>query len=217
MAETPVTQAQFALWTGSKAYDEWCQKRGQTERHSNEFAGNPEHPAENVTWHEAVGYCAWLSTQWEAGVPGDLAAGLPSEAQWEYACRARTDTEYCSGDGPGALDKVGWYDGNSGGRTRAVGGKAANAFGLHDMHGNVDEWCRDAWYESAYRRRERYDGIADPEVTEAMVGEADPDRVVRGGSWIGRARYCRSAFRFWRWPDDRGRFQGFRVCLFPGP
>jgi len=172
-------------------------------------------------------WCGWLQQNQRSPVltwkpsrakkPHFEGITLPSEAQWEYACRAETDTEYSSGNGPGALDKVGWYEANSGGRTRAVGGKAANDFGLHEMHGNVWEWCRDAWDELAYRRRERYDGVADPEVTEAMVGKPDPDRVVRGGSWVDWAWFCRSALRIRRRPDNRGGSQGFRVCLFPGP
>jgi formylglycine-generating enzyme required for sulfatase activity len=217
VAETPVTQTQLALWTDSPEYEEWLKARGPTERHDNGFPGNPDHPAERVTWHEAAGFCAWINHVRPPRLPDDVIAALPSEAGWEYACRAGTETDYCSGDGPGALEKVGWSDANSGGRTQPVRQKAANDWGLYDMHGNVWEWCRDAWDAAAYRRAERCDGVADPEVTEEMVGQADPVRVVRGGSWVIRAWHCRSAFRDGWWPGNRFRDRGFRVCLFPGP
>ncbi|MFN6108369.1 MAG: formylglycine-generating enzyme family protein, partial [Planctomycetaceae bacterium] len=84
----------------------------------------------------------------------------------------------------------------------------------YDMHGNVDEWCADAWLADAYKLR--VDGVCDPEVTEQEV-EGDVLRVVRGGSWYDRARICRAVYRSGDWPVDRGRDLGFRVCLFPGP
>ncbi|MFO0874441.1 MAG: formylglycine-generating enzyme family protein [Phycisphaerales bacterium] len=218
MAETPVTQKQFALWTGSPDYRTWRAARGQSEEHTNEFEYRPNHPAERMTWDEAVGYCEWLMRQPGIDLPTGFTAGLPSEAQWEYACRAGTETEYWSGDGEAALAEVGWYDGNSGNQTHVVGEKGApNPWGLHDMHGNVSEWCRDAWVVDAYRRERRVDGSADPETTAADAGERNPDRVIRGGSWIYSARACLSAIRVGRWPVIPGRNQGFRCCLFPGP
>jgi formylglycine-generating enzyme required for sulfatase activity len=94
--------------------------------------------------------------------------------------------EYNTGDTEEDLAKAGWYAANSGGKTHPVGLKEPNAWGLHDMHGNVWEWCQ---------------------------GE-DPGgiHVLRGGSWVDSARWCRSAYRFWWWPDDRDRIFGFRVC-----
>jgi hypothetical protein len=117
------------------------------------------------------------------------------------------------GDGEIALSAAGWYDGNSGQETHPVGMKEPNAYGLYDMHGNVWEWCADAWNENAYKMR--VDGVCDPEVTtQSLAG--DVLRVIRGGSWNNRARNCRAAYRNRNRPANRNRNQGFRVCLFPG-
>jgi sulfatase modifying factor 1 len=141
--------------------------------------------------------------------------GLPTEAQWEYACRAGTETEYYRGDGEATLAEAGWFDGNAGGVTHPVGELAPNEFGLYDMHGNVDEWCCDAWDEDAYKKR--VDGTTDPEVSTEDVSDANPVRVFRGGSRGAIAWICRSAIRSGGRPDVRERYQGFRVCLVPGP
>lgn len=205
MATFPVTQRQF---------DAFARAVGLT--HAHRFAGNLQRPAENVDWHEATRFCAWLGEQagWSAGRPA-----LPSEAHWEHACRALTDTDYCSGDGPAALAEVGWFDGNSERRTHDVGEKQPNAWGIYDMHGNVWEWCRDAWRKTPYRDRVDGDHVLDVG-TERQVGEPEDSqafRVVRGGSWLDSAGRCRSARRFWWGPGDRIGVQGFRVCLLPGP
>jgi formylglycine-generating enzyme required for sulfatase activity len=138
-------------------------------------------PVEKVSWDEATQWCQKLSEQ------SGQSVRLPTESEWEYACRAGTTTEYNTGDGEKALAKAGWYFGNSDGKTHPVGLKEPNAWGLHDMHGNVWEWCQD-------------------EVGDRL-------RVLRGGSWDFSARWCRSAYRSrWR-PDVRGWDAGFRVCL----
>ena len=108
---------------------------------------------------------------------GPLNVGLPSEAQWEYACRAGTDTEYATGDGEAALHDAGWYTGNSNDETHDVGLTLANRFGLYDMHGNVWEWCADAFDEHAYKKR--VNDVCDPFID----GDNDANRVIRGGSW----------------------------------
>ena len=110
LGETPVTQAQFAAGT-----------RAERIEHKNAFPGRPEHPAENMTWSQAIEYCAWL-TQAEAGdfPPGQWLACLPTEAEWEYACRAETESDYYTDDGEAALDETGWYNVNSGDQTHAV-------------------------------------------------------------------------------------------------
>jgi formylglycine-generating enzyme required for sulfatase activity len=192
----PVTQQQFAKWKPE---------------HENEFANNPHHPAENMDWHEANQYCSWLTTTCRDQLPAGYAAGLPTEAQWEYACRAGTDTEYYTGDGEAALAAAGWYAGNSESKTQTVGQLQGNDFGLYDMHGNVWEWCVDAYDRHAYRKR--VNNTCDPFVDSA----SDADRVVRGGSWGISPGGCRSAYRGWRRPVDRFRVRGFRVCLFLGP
>lgn len=111
---------------------------------------------------------------------------LPTEAQWEYACRAGTATQYSFGDNYKDLDKYGWYDKNSGGHAHPVATKPANPFGLHDMHGNLWEWCQDFWGQDYYERAPSHDP---PGPT------TDDFRVLRGGCWHHPRSVCRSAFR----------------------
>jgi formylglycine-generating enzyme required for sulfatase activity len=237
LGATPVTQAQFGVWTSALA------ERGEVPpdgAHENRFEGRPAHPAENVSWRDSAMYCAWLTARvGDAGAApgtppangglGGWVATLPTEAEWEYACRAGTTTEYWSGDGEAALRAVGWFDGNAGESTQPVGRLAPNPWGLYDVHGNVDEWCWDPHDAEAYATRP--DGVPDPGHVEraawlvrdsrdglkALPGARDPVRVVRGGSWNNPARFCRSAFRNWRNPGFRIGDRGFRVCLVPGP
>jgi formylglycine-generating enzyme required for sulfatase activity len=152
---------------------------------------------EQVSWDDAQEFCKRASAK--CGVT----LRLPTEAEWEYACRAGTRTNYHSGDAEVDLARVGWYRNNSGNTTHPIGQKEANAFGLHDMHGNVWEWCED-WY-SAYPNNP----VTDP--TGPATGD---DRVLRGGSWISKVPvFCRSALRYWLVPDSRYVFIGFRVVL----
>jgi len=202
------------LWTGAEGIE-----------HENHFKDRPEHPAENMDWRQAVAYCDWLTRVKSEELPeGSSLACLPTEAEWEHACRAGTDTEYYSGDGDAALAEVGWYGENSGWETHPVGRKRPNAFGLFDMHGNVWEWCHDVWDESSYRRHA--DGATDPgreqRLTDWRAGlegmtASDQARVLRGGSWDDTAVYCRSSIRVGGGPDDRAGRHGFRVCLVRGP
>ncbi len=127
---------------------------------------------------------------------------LPTEAQWEYACRAGTSGPFA---GTGNLDDMGWYWENSGRRTHPVGEKQPNDFGLHDMHGSVWEWCEDWYQESLYREST---GARDPLCENSGSGW----RVIRGGSYSNDARYCRSAKRFWEIPSHDGLFLGFRAA-----
>ena len=211
MATFPVTRRQFDAWAnpGAKAPKEQLQR-----------------PAVNMDWHQATEFCAWLAQQegWRGYCPA-----LPSEAEWEYACRAGTDTDYCSGDGEAALREVGWFDRNSGNRTHDVGERQPNAWGLYDMHGNVGEWCRDPWCGSRERDtgelyRSRIDGTSleqvQPDWAAADFSDLERSqagRVFRGGSWSDPAWWCRSACRFGWGPGNRFVNQGFRVCLLPGP
>lgn len=192
----PVTQQQFAQWKAE---------------HKNYFANHPLHPAENIDWHEATEYCSCLTVNCGNQLPTGYEAGLPTEAQWEYACRAGTDTEYHTGDGEAALAATGWYDGNSKLQTQPVGQLSANDHGLYDMHGNVWEWCADAWDEHAYQKR--VNGVCDPFID----GGNNAGRVFRGGGWNYSPWNFRSACRDWGRPVIRIGNQGFRVCLFLGP
>jgi formylglycine-generating enzyme required for sulfatase activity len=181
-----------------------------------------------VNWIEATAFCEWLTQHGD--LPRTIAlARLPTEAEWEYACRgcrdARRDprSEFYNGDGEAALAEVGWYDGNSGGETHPVDERDENhPFGLFGVHGNVWQWCRDVYEEGAYRRRTS--SWAAQDTIAAYVGEDSKSpaseiqaRVLRGGSWGESARECRSAYRRWDWAGNRDWNYGFRVCLVPGP
>ena len=163
-----------------------------------------ENPVEMVSWDDAVEFCRRLSD-----LPTEKAAGnvyrLPTEAEWEYACRAGTKAAYSFGDDESDFGEYGWYRENSGRTTHPVGSKLPNAWGLYDMHGNVWEWCQD-----------RYGDYPGGAVTDP-TGPADgSDRVIHGGSWNSRtAVLCRSAIRYRYDPSNRNDSNGFRVSLSP--
>ena len=135
---------------------------------------------------------------------------MPTEAEWEYACRAGSWNQFCFGDEEAGLDSYAWYDENAfsagEGYAHEVGLKLANSWGLHDMHGNVYEWCLDR-YDPDYYKSSRTDNPVGPTV--------GPYRVNRGGSWLGYSSYCRSATRFSKPFDCREAYIGFRVALIP--
>jgi formylglycine-generating enzyme required for sulfatase activity len=155
-------------------------------------------PVSGATYSEVQGFIAALNA-----MPGNSGMNyrLPTEAQWEYAARAGTTGDY---GGTGVLDAMGWFSGNSGSRARTVAGKAANAFGLYDMHGNVDEWVSD-WLAF-------YDPAATTDPTGPSTGTA---RILRGGSWGSSASNSRSAFRYWVGASDRPASGGFRLVRNP--
>ena len=158
-----------------------------------------KHPVEQVTWDEAVEFCARLSD-----LPAEKRTGrvyrLPTEAEWEYACRAGTTTAYSFGNDQGQLSNYGWWKVNSGGATHPVGLKKPNPWGLYDIHGNVWEWCQD-WYGGYFAGK-----LTDP--TGPVSGSI---RVCRGGSWYGNSGFCRSASRHGYSPGRRDYDLGFRV------
>jgi formylglycine-generating enzyme required for sulfatase activity len=156
-------------------------------------------PVENVSYGEALAFCRKLTTREreEGRLPMDYEYTLPTEAQWEYACRAGTAGEYAGG-----LESMGWYGANSGRKTHPVGQKQANMWGLHDMYGNVWEWCLD-WYGN-------YPSGSVSDITGSTYGSR---RVVRGGCWGNDATFCRSAYRDYFAPDHRGSYLGFRLAL----
>jgi formylglycine-generating enzyme required for sulfatase activity len=170
-------------------------------------------PVETVTWYDATAYCDAL-TQRErlAGRIGTNSVyRLPTEAEWEYACRGWTSTRFSYGDDPGYtnLTNYAWYLDNSDGQTRGVGQKLPNPWGLYDMHGNVWEWCQDWWSDNLPG------GIA----VDPRGPDAGTYRVIRGGGWIGWEGYawgCRSAYRYIYYPGSRNDSVGFRVVLAPG-
>jgi formylglycine-generating enzyme required for sulfatase activity len=175
--------------------------QGQWER---VMGDNPSHfsgedlPVEMVSWDDVQG---WLEKMNEkAPLPSGWKWALPTEAQWEYACRAGTESAFA-----GDLDEMGWYMDNSGSKTNPVGTKQANAWGLCDMHGNVWEWCSD-WYG------DYSSGSSSDPTGGATTGD---DRVGRGGSWVSNAQDCRSADLLKLTPGHRYNDLGFRPALVP--
>jgi len=165
------------------------------------FKQTGDHPVVNVSWDDAQAFCQWLSKK------SGKTVVLPTEAQWEYACRAGTKTRFSFGDKDDDLGDYAWYAGNSMDKdkgaqmTHPVAQKKPNAWGLYDMHGNAWQWCSDYYAE--------YTGVGtDP------TGPKDGGlRVLRGGSWYYIPWGCRSAFRGRGGPDDRGGGLGFRVAV----
>ena len=189
MGVTPVTQAQWEAVLGNNP----------------SYFKGPQLPVEQVSWEDAVEYCDRLSELLEAKESG-WRYRLPTEAEWEYACRAGTTTVYHSGDGEAALREVGWFAGNSGDSTRPVGELVANAWGLYDLHGNVWEWCED-WYSfTAYQRGD---------CTDPSGPSSGSVRVDRGGSWYYSAEYCRAANRYGDTPTSTSSNLGVRLARVP--
>lgn len=153
----------------------------------------------HLTWYDA-----WVFARWIGG-------RLPTEAEWEYACRAGTETRFSFGNNEEDLAEYAWYSANAADKTRPVRQKEPNAWGLYDMHGNVGEWCQD-WFDERY-----YGQFAGEMAVDPMGPVVSRSRVIRGGSWIDYGRFCRSACRFASAPGVRIGYLGFRVCLAPRP
>jgi formylglycine-generating enzyme required for sulfatase activity len=180
------------------------------EQYERVMGKNPSHfkgsnnPVEMVSWDDAVEFCRRLSALPEEKVAGRVYR-LPTEAEWEYACRAGTDTAYSFGDDENELGECAWSRDNSGSTTHPVGKKKPNAWGLYDMHGNVWEWCSD-WYGD----------YPSGSVTNPSGASSGSSRVYRGGSWGAYAGHCRSAYRDYGFtPDGRRNSLGFRLVLIP--
>ncbi len=233
MGTTEVTIGQFKQFAAATGYQTEAEKEELKARSSPPPATTPgqappmpiqtylnpgysvsdDSPAAVITWHDAVAYCNWLSTQekldlcyrpdgntWQV-LPGKSGYRLPTEAEWEYACRAGTTTQYSFGDDHQQLEQYGWYVKNAGGRSHAVGTKPPNGFGLFDMHGNLWEWCGDYFDEKWY---------AASTLNDPSGPVAGSDRLLRGGYWTNDASHCRSAYRRSNTPSSRSSFQGFR-------
>ena len=227
----PVTRGQFRQFVTATAYKTdkdkdkkllawgWDPDKKQfsnDEKYSWQNAGfeqTEEHPVVNVTWNDAMAFCKWLSEK------EGQTYRLPTESEWEYACRARTTTRYPSGDDPQTLGKVSnlvdatvkaripdWkymiYHSDNYAFTSPVGKSKPNTFGLHDMHGNAFQWCSD-WYSENYY-------AASPE-NDPPGPDSGTERVIRGGTWNFRPLGARSAERNKTEPDSRNCSAGFRV------
>ena len=214
LGETEITQGQ---WKAIMKTDVRAQKaKGSLDR--SEVTGVADnHPMYFVTWEDAMKFCEELNKRFSQQLNGKWKFTLPTEAQWEYACRAGTTTALNNGINLTSttgrcsnLDKVGWYDSNSGNETHAVRRLAANNYGLYDMHGNVSEWCLDSCDLRSRVVTDTYSGEQEDPVCSTGLY-----RVRRGGSWGDWARFCRSADRDLCSPVYRDNFVGFRVALVP--
>lgn len=153
-------------------------------------------PVENVSWLDCQEFCQQFSLFTRKPIR------LPTEAEWEYACRAGSTTDYWIGNGVEALKKIGWFDANSQRQTKPVGKLLANPWGLYDVHGNVWEWCQDRHMELA---AQTLIGLNDQSIEES--------RVIRGGSWFNSPTNCLAAYRGRFAPEKSNKLVGLRVCF----
>ena len=189
-----------------------------------DFPEDLDRPVEQVSWGDAVAYCQKLTEQERAAgrIGTNSVYRLPTEAEWEYACRAGTTTRYSFGDALGCsdggdwcalLDSYMWWSGNGENETHPVGQKLPNPWGLYDLHGNVWEWCGDWWS----------DNLPGGTVIDPAGPDSGSECVIRTGdgspwgSWAGTAKACRSAYRNRQHPQNAWNWSfGFRVVLAPG-
>ncbi len=189
LGATEVTQQQWQAVMGAEA------------KNPSRFQG-AEHPVEQVNWLMATDYCRRLTESERAAgkLPEGYAYVLPTEAQWEHACRAGSEEDFSV-----KLDAGAWYSENSEGTSHPVATRKANDWGFSDMHGNVWEWCQDGF-------RSTYQGLA---VRDPVGRGGLPARVLRGGSWSSGESLCRSSKRLYSKPRSRDTDLGFRVALAP--
>lgn len=198
LGKTPVTQEQWTAILNSNP---------------SHFQLAPDHPVENVTWQNSVEFCTIVAER------TGRAVRLPNEAEWEYACRAGTTSEFFFSDaGPFPDDATipasvrrelaafAWFDRNSPQATSPVSMKHPNPWGLHDMIGNVWEWCHDYWHDG-------YTGAPATQETWIHPIPTRPVRCLRGGAWNMDAFRCRSCYRSWDWEAVGTNRIGFRVCI----
>ena len=204
MGVTEVTNGQYQQFLKDSRYDGSRGSGGYYLRHLQGQSNMPtgdNYPVVWGNWGNAQAFCWWLSEKTGSSVR------LPTEAEWEYACRAVSTTAFCFGDSPAELGDYAWYTDNAGAKTHPVGQKKPNAWGLYDMHGNVWECCQD-WYAEDYYSNSPISGPTGPESGEA--------RVLRGGSWYHNPTHARSANRSSNEPTrSYSDHIGFRVVIVP--
>lgn len=185
MARVQVTQGSYAAITGVNPAS---------------FQGDPQLPVESVTWDEAVAFCERLSRL------SGREVRLPNEAEWEYAYRAGTRSSYFFGEDANQLTQYAWFEDNSGGQTHCVGRKLANPWGLHDMAGNVWEWCSDVWHPD-------FEGAPTDGSAWTAGAERQHRRCVRGGSWDMDRFRLRASYRSFDFRDTVSSRLGFRIAV----
>jgi formylglycine-generating enzyme required for sulfatase activity len=199
LSQCEITQAQWTKLMGTKPWKQVPEQR----------VGD-DYPAIFISWEDAMDFCGKMTTEERrAGrLPDDWTYVLPSEQQWEYACRAGTATPYSFGADGSKLGDFAWYRTNTiavgEDYAHVVGRKEPNPWGFHDMHGNAFEWCLD---EESHRQKRL------TPLQEQLLHENGPPRILRGGCWSFDADGCRSAFRASEWQTERSRYNGFRVVL----
>lgn len=192
----------FEIMTTEVTQGMWQREMGVNP--ASERGVGKDYPVYNVSWQDCGDFIRKLNQRDDGYM-----YRLPTEAEWEYACRAGTATRYYWGEDPDAceIDDHAWYRDNSGEGTHPVARREPNAWGLYDMSGNVWEWCRDSWHD---------DYIGAPSDGGAWESPGSNQRVSRGGSWIGDANQCRSAYRFLNIEDLGWADQGFRLVRTRG-
>jgi formylglycine-generating enzyme required for sulfatase activity len=171
-----------------------------------DFRDEPRRPVDNITWEQATNFCHVLSERERTKLPPGYEFRLPTEAEWEYACRAGTTTMFSFGDDTNKLGEYAWYQKNSKGATHLVGEKKPNTWGVYDMHGNVMEWCLD-WYQT---------NLPGGSVTNWFGPQKGTDRVLRGGGFANAdPSNFRCADRWHQPPTAKGNGYGFRIVLAP--
>jgi formylglycine-generating enzyme len=214
MEKYPVTVTQFEAFISEENYRTDADKEGVNWRYDTrgELQQDKQHPVIHVSWNDAAAYYQWLSKKL------NKTFRLPTEAEWEYACRADTTTPFNTGNNlttdhanyNGNYPYENYPKGKYLGKTTPVGSYPPNGWGLYDMHGNVYEWCLD-WYGEKYYNECKRQGIVD----NPQGPENGSYRVLRGGSWCYFARFCRSARRYGDYPGFRDYFVGFRLVFVP--
>jgi formylglycine-generating enzyme required for sulfatase activity len=198
LGQTETTVGQFKRFVAETSHRTEAEREGDQHTWKNPgFVQTDHHPVVRVSWNDARTFCEWLS-----GKTGEKVV-LPTEAEWEYGCRAGSTTKFHFGDDDSKLGEYAWFSGNPISSTRPCGQLRANAFGLYDMHGNVWEWCRDG--KRAYKSQAESDPVG------PMIAGAH--RAVRGGSFEVAWQYCRAAYTCSNPPSLRSGTLGFRVSV----
>jgi formylglycine-generating enzyme required for sulfatase activity len=211
MGRTEITVAQFRAFTEATGYKTDAERRGWAwlcpeldiagpdrglHWRKPGFPQSDNHPVVAISWNDAVAFCRWLARETGEQIR------LPSEAEWEYACRAESP-----GDFAGDPDQMGWYDDNSNGATHPVGRKKPNAWGLYDMHGNAWEWCRDVWHYNY--NAAPCDGSA--RINDDSLPDVASRRLLRGGAWCRPVGELRCSYRYRGTTLFRNCGTGFRI------